>query len=50
MTKLTTHTRIYKDMAKELKIRFPKTRMPDLLRVMYNTSLLKLESRLRKIK
>lgn len=48
MSKSTTVWRIDKKLADELNKKFPDVRKSDLIKIMYNTSLLKLESRLRK--
>ena len=46
----TTHVRVNRKMMDMLKVRFPGVRTPDLFEMMYNTSLLKIESGLRKKK
>lgn len=43
----TTHVRIDKKLERELRAKFPNVKMPSLLNTMYDTSLLKLESKLR---
>ena len=48
MAKTTTHWRIKKKLASELKMKFPEVRKADLIQMMYSTSLIKLESTLRK--
>lgn len=48
MTKTrTTQVRIYSDLNKELRVKFPRVRSADLIQMMYNTSLLRLEAGLR---
>ena len=49
-SKKTTKIRIYKDMALDLKMKFPEVRSADLLRIMYNTSAIKIEGVLRRPK
>jgi len=46
----TTHWRIPKEISKELKMKFPGMSEPQLIRIMYQTSALKLEARLRNAK
>lgn len=46
----TVKARMYKSDYDELRLKFPKTDMSDLLNIAYNTSPLKLEARLRRAK
>ncbi len=46
----TVKVRCYKSMVDELKLKFPRQDMSDLLDISYNTSALKLEAALRKPK
>lgn len=46
--KCTIKVRMRKELHDILRTRFPEVRMPDLLQMTYDTSLLKLESGLRK--
>jgi hypothetical protein len=46
----TVKARMYKDDYDELRFKFPKTDMSDLLSIAYRTSPLKLEAALRKRK
>jgi|TARA_R100000049_G_C1945908_1_gene91033 hypothetical protein len=46
--KKTTHWRVPKDLAKELKYKFPDVSQADLFRVMYRTSTIRWEAGLRK--
>lgn len=50
MAKTTTHWRIKKKLASELKYKFPEVRQADLIQIMYNTSLIKMEAGLRPVK
>lgn len=43
----TTHWRMPKEIASELKLKFPGMSQSQLIRIMYQTSALKLEARLR---
>ena len=43
-----THVRINKRLRDELKLKFPHNKMSELIQVMYDTSLLKIEGKLRK--
>lgn len=46
-SKKTTHIRVYTDLVKELRKEFPNVKTPDLIQMMYRTSLIKLEKKLR---
>lgn len=46
----TVKARMYKEDYEELRMKFPKQDMSDLLNIAYNTSALKLEAVLRKKK
>jgi len=49
-SKGTTHWRMPKEIASELKIKFPGMSQSQLIRIMYQTSALKIEARLRNAK
>lgn len=41
-----THARIYEEMNKELTMKWPNVKKPDLLQMIYDNSLFKLEAKL----
>ncbi len=45
----TVPVRVRKELVKEWDIRFPTVRRADLVDIMWNTSILKLEAKLRKL-
>jgi hypothetical protein len=43
----TTHTRVYRDTINDMKMKFPELDSKDLIKISWETSLLKMEGKLR---